>query len=333
MKHGGDLSEAIARFGGAPDSWLDLSTGINPWPYPVPGKLPSQSWQRLPERVAEEQLIEAARAAYKVPAGVGIAPAAGTQVLIQILPHLIARGTVAIVGPTYSEHAAAFARAGHRVLSITSLKALPQEAAHAVIVNPNNPDGQITDRSAIATAARVLTQRGGRLVIDEAFADVEPDCSSVEISHYFPIVVLRSFGKFFGLAGLRLGFAIGRTDLVAEIATALGPWSVSGPALFIGRTALSDHAWIATTRGRLHQQMGRLDTVLRAADCKIIGGTSLFRLARHPDAQAIHARLAGQQIWTRSFDHAGDLLRFGLPPDDSALQRLAAALTSHSTAR
>jgi cobalamin biosynthesis protein CobC len=331
MKHGGDLSEAIAQFGGTPDSWLDLSTGINPSPYPVP-ELPLRSWQRLPERAAERALIEAARSTYRVPAGVEVAIAAGTQALIQILPHVMTGGAIAIAGPTYGEHAAAFARAGRKVLPV-GLDALPSGAKHAVIVNPNNPDGRITSLDVIAEAARKVGSFGGALIVDEAFADVAPDCSAVELCCEFPIVVLRSFGKFFGLAGLRLGFAIARADLVADIAGALGPWPVSGPALVIGRAALSDQSWIAATRERLTRQAARLDAVLRAADLDIAGGTSLFRLARHRDARAIHTRLAQEQIWTRRFDHAGDLLRFGLPGDDVALQRLALALMSRSTAR
>lgn len=331
MKHGGDLSEAIAQFGGAPQSWLDLSTGINPWPYPVP-ELPPQSWQRLPERAAERSLIEVARVAYRVPAGVDIAIAAGTQALIQILPYVMTGGAVAIAGPTYSEHAAAFARAGREVLPVV-LDALPSGATHAVVVNPNNPDGRVTSRDAIASAARELGRFGGALIVDEEFADVAPDCSAIPLCRELPIVVLRSFGKFFGLAGLRLGFAIARGDLAAEIADALGPWAVSGPALAIGRAALSDQNWIGATRERLAQQADKLDAALRAAAFEIVGGTSLFRLARHRDAHTIHDRLARQQIWTRRFDHASDLLRFGLPPDEAALQRLAAALTSHSTAR
>ncbi len=331
MKHGGDLSEAIAQFGGAAESWLDLSTGINPWAYPVP-ELPARSWQRLPERAAERSLIEAARTAYRVPAGVDIAIAAGTQALIQMLPSVMTGGAVAIAGPTYSEHAAAFARAGRNVISI-GLDGLPSGVTHAVVVNPNNPDGRITPLEVIDRAARELGRFGGCLIVDEAFADVAPDCSAIELCRDHPIVVLRSFGKFFGLAGVRLGFAIARPDLIAEIAGALGPWPVSGPALAIGRAALSDQAWIDATRRRLARQADELDAVLRAADLVIVGGTSLFRLARHREAHAIHAHLAGHQIWTRRFAHTGDLLRFGLPGDDIALQRLASALTSRSTAR
>src|SRR5579871_6415515 len=313
MKHGGDLSEAIAQFGGTAESWLDLSTGINPSPYPVPD-LPARAWQRLPEHAAERNLLDAARRAYRVPVGVDVAIAAGTQALIQMLPYVATGGAVAIAGPTYSEHAAAFTRAGRKVITA-------------------GLDGRITSLDIIAEAASKLGKFGGCLIVDEAFADVAPECSVVALCRDLPIVVLRSFGKFFGLAGLRLGFAIARPDLATKIAAALGPWPVSGPALLIGRAALSDHSWIEATRERLKRRADQLDAVLREVGIEIVGGTSLFRLARHRDAQAIHLRLAQHHIWTRSFDHASDLLRFGLPAEDAGLARLASALTSHSTAR
>ena len=273
-----------------------------------------------------EALIDAARKAYGVPDGVDIAAAAGTQALIQWLPHLAAPGPVAIVGPTYSEHALAWRNAGHPVIAIDNLDACPDSAVHAVVVNPNNPDGRVTDRAALARIATQLKARGGWLVVDEAFADVDPAVSAVALCADLPVLILRSFGKFYGLAGLRLGFAIGAPDMIARIATALGPWPVSGPALLIGAAALGDQPWADRTRHALQQQARALDEVLVKAGFAIAGGTALFRLARHPQALKLHAALAQQHIWCRSFDWADDLLRFGLPPDAAGLDRLAAAL-------
>jgi cobalamin biosynthesis protein CobC len=327
MKHGGDLTEAMARYGGAPAAWLDLSTGINPWRWPIAAGLSDLVWQRLPSRADEAALIAAARNAYRVPDGTDIVAADGTQALIQWLPHLASPGPVAIVGPTYTEHASAWRNAGHDVITITDLRELPEWAGHAVTVNPNNPDGRITDRATLARIAAMLQQRGGWLIIDEAFADVDPSLSAVALCENLPVVILRSFGKFYGLAGLRLGFAIGAAGIAQRIATALGPWACSGPALHIGAAALRDQAWANRTRDALIQQAKRLDHVLTKAGFKIVGGTSLFRLARHPDALKLHAALARKHIWCRSFDFADDLLRFGLPPDEAALDRLAAALT------
>ena len=326
MKHGGDLTDAIARFGGVPGNWLDLSTGINPWPWSVTQHLPDSAWQRLPSRAESEALLDAARKNYGVPVGAGIAAAAGTQALIQLLPYLAASGPVAIVGPTYNEHAVAWRNAGHPVIEIDHLDACPESAVHAVVVNPNNPDGRVTNHATLTRVAGQLKGRGGWLIVDEAFADVDPAISAVAWCSDGPVVILRSFGKFYGLAGLRLGFAIGAPDLIERIASALGPWACSGPALSIGTAALGDRAWSDRTRGNLEQQARKLDEVLAKADFTIAGGTSLFRLVRHPDARRLHAVLARRHIWCRSFDWADDLLRFGLPSDDAGLDRLTAAL-------
>lgn len=326
MKHGGDLTQAMTDFGGTPDQWLDLSTGINPWPYPVPAKLSNEAWQRLPSQVDERALLSAARRAYQVSDQTELVAAAGTQTLIQWLPFLAQPGAVAIVGPTYNEHAAAWRTGGHEVGMIGDLGALPAHAKHVVIVNPNNPDGRIIGHDRLAELAALLQRRGGWLVIDEAFADVDPTIGAAALCEKLPVVILRSFGKFYGLAGLRLGFAIGAPKIIQRIAAALGPWACSGPAIAIGTAALRDEAWARRTRVALMTQTMRLDNLLSEAGFEIAGGTSLFRLVRHADAARLHALLARQLIWCRSFDGARDLLRFGLPPDAAALARLAAAL-------
>jgi len=325
MKHGGDLTQAMAEFGGEADQWLDLSTGINPWPWPI-RKLPDRAWQCLPSRADEQALLAAARAAYRVPEGAGIAAASGTQALIQLLPRLAADGTVAIVGPTYHEHSAAWSDAGHPIAAIGDLAELPAHATHAVIVNPNNPDGRIVEPHRFIEVATILQRRGGWLIIDEAFADVEAGISAVASCGRLPIIILRSFGKFYGLAGIRLGFAITMPDLANRIRAMLGPWAVSGPALTIGAAALADAPWAMQTRVRLAAQAIKLDGVLIEAGFAVVGGTSLYRLARHRDAAALHRKLAQRHIWCRRFDWARDLLRFGLPDDAEALSRLAAAL-------
>ena len=327
MKHGGDLSEAIAHYGGLPKMWLDLSTGINPWPWTIP-QLQDEIWQRLPSNADEAALTAAARCAYRVPEDADVVIAPGTQALIQWLPRLADAGATAIAGPTYSEHASAWQQAGHAVASFELGKIIAQDARHAVIVNPNNPDGRVVDRTALARTAHEVRDRGGWLVIDEAFADLDPEMSAVALCRELPVIVLRSFGKFFGLAGLRLGFAITPPQVAQTIKAALGPWPCSGPALAIGRAALSDDAWIARTREALQHQAEKLDAVLTEAGWSIVGGTALFRLARHPEAGSLHRILGQNHIWCRSFDWAGDLLRFGLPPDDAGLDRLSQALHS-----
>jgi cobalamin biosynthesis protein CobC len=326
MKHGGDLTEAMARYGGSPQMWLDLSTGVNPWPWPIPADMPGALWQRLPSHADEEILIAAAREAYAVPAGVEVVAASGTQSLIQWLPQLATDGPVVIVEPTYNEHAAAWRLAGHEVIARADLDELPIAVRHAVVVNPNNPDGRVMPRAVLARVAAQLGERGGWLVVDEAFADIEPEISVVGLCADLPIVVLRSFGKFFGLAGLRLGFAIASPDLARRIALALGPWPCSGPSLTIGAAALRDKEWADRARVAIQTQARKLDDVLVGAGFTIAGGTGLFRLARRADASQVHTSLAAQHIWCRRFEWADDLLRFGLPAGDRELERLAAAL-------
>src|SRR3984885_6487225 len=328
MKHGGDLTEAMARYGGSPRMWLDLSTGVNPWPWAVPAPLAAGLWQRLPSRADEEALIAAAREAYAIPAGAGIVAASGTQSLIQWLPQLASGGPVAIVEPTYNEHAPAWRIAGHDVIACADLDDLPPAVRHVVVVNPNNPDGRVIARAALARIAALVKERGGWLVVDEAFADVEPQTSVIKLCADWPIVVLRSFGKFYGLAGLRLGFAVAPPEIARKIALALGPWACSGPALTIGAAALRDREWAHRTRLTIQQQARKLDDVLAGAGFEIVGGTGLFQLARRADASKVHTSLAAQHIWCRRFERADALLRFGLGPDDRALERLAAALAS-----
>uniref|UniRef100_Q07PF2 threonine-phosphate decarboxylase n=1 Tax=Rhodopseudomonas palustris (strain BisA53) TaxID=316055 RepID=Q07PF2_RHOP5 len=325
MKHGGDLAEAIARHGGTRAEWLDLSTGINPRPWSMP-KLDEALWHRLPSRADEAALLDAARKAYLVPDAVDVVAAPGTQALIQWLPYLAPAGAVAVVGPTYSEHAQAWQNAGREVRPIGDIGELPDEVRHLVIVNPNNPDGRVADQAALARAAKLLAARGGWLVIDEAFADVDPAIGAVDLCARLPVLILRSFGKFYGLAGLRLGFALAAPAIASRIATALGPWVCSAPSLAIGAAALRDHDWAERARDQLRSEAAALEAVLVGAGLQAAGGTSLYRLVRHPDARALHEALARQRIWCRSFDWADDLLRFGLPADEGALKRLAAAL-------
>lgn len=326
MQHGGDPGDAETHTFHPDLPWLDLSTGINPHPWPVPEALREAGWTRLPARTDGERLIGAARGAYRVSPGLAVAAAPGTQALIQWLPRIAPEGGVAVLGPTYTEHAAAWRLAGRAVAEIGRLAAWPDEARHLVVVNPNNPDGRVLSGTELVAAARTCATRGGWLVVDESFADVDPAVSLAGHAEDLPVVVLRSFGKFYGLAGLRLGFAIASPGIVHELQRALGPWAVSGPALAIGAAALADRGWADDMRVRLGEEAARLDGVLAAAGLDPAGGTSLYRLVRHPRAAAIHAALAAERIWVRRFEWAEDLLRFGLPPDSDGLERLRLGL-------
>ncbi|HYG85142.1 MAG TPA: threonine-phosphate decarboxylase CobD [Azospirillum sp.] len=321
--HGGDLDAARAAFPQAPEPWVDLSTGINPWPYPLPA-IPPEAWTRLPGRGAEEALREAAAAAYGAPSTVHVAAAPGSQALIQMLPRLRARGRVAVLGPTYAEHARAWAAAGHAVRTVTRVEDLDGEVG--VIVNPNNPDGRIVAPADLVALAGRFADRGGWLVVDEAFAEVTPEASIVGAADQPGLVVLRSFGKFFGLAGVRLGFALAEPGLVAAVREAFGPWAVPGPALAVATQALRDGPWIAATRRRLADESAALDRRLGALGLSVLGGTSLFRLAGHTRAPEMVNALGAAGVLVRRFEDQPEWLRFGLPPNVAAQQRLVQAL-------
>jgi len=305
--HGGGLDDAVARYGGTKSDWIDLSTGINPQPYPLP-ELAAHDWTALPDSAAVARLEMAARAFWEIPEGAAVLAAPGASALIARIPGLRPCATVAIPGPTYNEHAAAFGAAGWHI---------DDNASDAlVVVHPNNPDGRLWQGK----------PDGKRLtVIDESFCDVAPQHSFVNFSDRPNTLVLKSFGKFWGLAGLRLGFAIGAPDLVVQLAAALGPWPVSGPALAIGAAALTDSDWAQGTRDRLERDANRLDALLARTGARSIGGTSLFRLYDVDNAPAWQSGLAQSRIWSRIFPYNSRWLRLGLPAADR-WQQLEAAL-------
>jgi cobalamin biosynthetic protein CobC len=316
--HGGNIDAAIARFGGTAAGWIDLSTGINRVPYPVP-PIPAPAWTMLPTRAATERLTAAARGAYGTAAD--ILPVAGAQAAIQMIPRLSRPGRARVLGPTYNEHAGALRSAGWTVEDVRTPEALAG-ADLAVIVNPNNPDGRVLTPDAL----RALAGRVGRIVVDESFADATPETSVARGALDHGTLVLRSFGKFYGLAGLRLGFVLGSTSEIARLADMAGPWPVNGAAIEVGAAALADHAWARDTRDRLAGEAGWLDALAAGAGWRSIGGTTLFRLYDTPAAAKAQERLARARIWSRIFPYSGTWLRLGLPGGEAEWSRLAAAL-------
>ena len=368
LEHGGDLSAARRRFPGAPEPFIDLSTGINPYPYPLP-HLPPALFARLPQADALAELADIAATAYGAPSPACVVAAPGTQSLLPLVAAFRPAGQAAILGPTYAEHARAAALAGHRVIETRELDRLAA-ADLAVVVNPNNPDGRLLAQADLLALAEKLGKRGGMLVVDEAFMDVGPDSARADPHSARSresgnralrddagslaaqgrtgpfgmsatsaglagevmrgnVVVLRSFGKFYGLAGVRLGFAVAAEDIAIRLRASLGPWAVSGPAIAIGAIALADKAWTASTQVRLAQAAQRLDRLLTGAGLEVVGGTPLFRLAQTPAAAALCETLGGAGILVRRFAEQPAWLRFGLPGDEQAWERLASALAGH----
>jgi cobalamin biosynthetic protein CobC len=330
IHHGGDLTQAASLFPGALGPWVDLSTGINPWPYPLP-TIPAAAWTALPTRGALDALLQAAVTAYGAPGPDGLVAAPGSELLIQTLPRLRGLGDVAIVSPTYGDHARAWAAAGHAVRAVADPAEAAATADVVVLCNPNNPDGRAWGVGELLDWAARLAARGGWLVVDEAYADLDPARSLCPHAGTPGLVILRSFGKFFGLGGVRLGFVLAAPALLDAVRLALGSWAVSGPALAVGAAALADRDWQVATRQRLTHAADTLDGVLTAGGLRVIGGTTLYRLVDAGDAAALWRHLANAGLWTRPFpEHDGcqGWLRLGLAADPAVPDRLAAALAA-----
>ncbi|MEM8749634.1 MAG: threonine-phosphate decarboxylase CobD [Pseudomonadota bacterium] len=325
VHHGGRLDAAVAEFGGKRERWLDLSTGINPNGYPLP-EIDKEIWRRLPDDDAFSSALAAARKAYDCADDCAISLGAGTQAHIQALPRLFKPQSVAIVGFTYQEHGVQWAAAGHEVYVTDGLESAEATARIVIVVNPNNPDGRIVDREPLIGLARRLAAKGGLLIVDEAFADVAPVSSVASECGREGLLVLRSVGKFYGLGGIRFGAALGHELICRRLDKALGPWAVSGPALIVGEAALRDTGWRNRMRKKLAGAREDLENVLVSHGFQIVGGTDLFVLIRHRDADSIWKHLASNNILTRSFPGKQEWLRLGLPGKKSALNRLDAAL-------
>jgi cobalamin biosynthetic protein CobC len=315
--HGGDLAAARRLFPDAPQPWIDLSTGVNPRAYPLPEIAP-EAFTRLPDAGALGRLEAVAAARYRARGETIAAP--GSQAIIQTLARLIPARRVGALGATYQGHARAWPVEVERVDRLEDLA----DFDVAIVVNPNNPDGRIVPAAALLELAARMAPRV--LVVDEAFADF--DAAEESLAPTLPdrgAIVLRSFGKTYGLAGVRLGFAIAGADWAGPLRAALGPWAVSGPAIEAGLAALADAAWFEAARARGAAEAARLVGLLAARGWRVIGGTKLFRLAERADAGEAFLALSRAGILARPFADAPNRLRFGLPPDEAAWGRLRRA--------
>ncbi len=326
LHHGGRLREAAARYDIPLEQWLDLSTGINPVAWPVP-PLPIDCWQRLPE---EGDGLEQAAADYY--GATHLLPVAGSQAAIQALPLLRSPCRVGILDPCYAEHAAAWTRQGHELIALdsNSISRLLPELDVLLLVNPNNPTGVSFSSEQLLAWHSALAARGGWLIVDEAFIDTTPELSLASECGASGLIVLRSLGKFFGLAGARVGFVLAWPSMLARLAETLGPWAVSGPAREAARMALSDLTWQTKTRLHLAQQGERLQRLLTRFGLVPSGGSALFQYCPTLKATHWHEALARQGILTRLFS-GPSALRFGLPGDETAWQRLEKALSQLPT--
>lgn len=321
LEHGGRLRLAAERFGIPLADWMDLSTGIAPYHWPLPDISPS-AWMRLPE--PNDGLEAAACAYYGAPA---VLPVAGSQAAIQALPQLRARCRVAVLEPTYAEHRQAWHRAGHDVVAVTedSVKAHLASVDVLVVVNPNNPTGRCLAPDVLLGWYAELARRGGWLVVDEAFADLVPSVSLAAYSNRPGLIVLRSLGKFFGLGGARLGFVLAEPLRLQRLADRLGPWTITGPTRQVGIAALNDTDNQTLWRARLAEDGQRLEAMLTQHGLAPAGGCDLFQWVPHRLSERLFKSLAQRGVLVRYFD-SPSALRIGLPADEAGWQRLNNAL-------
>ena len=321
LEHGGNLRAASIQFDRPLSDWLDLSTGLNPHGYPAP-EVGAAAWHRLPER--DPLLVQAASRYYGAPHMLAVA---GSQAAIQALPRLRPPSRVVVAAPSYAEHAHHWNQHGHstREAPHALLDATVSDCEVLVVCNPNNPTGHTVPRERLLSWRARLAERGGWLVVDEAFADVARADSVADMAALPGLIVLCSVGKFFGLAGLRVGFVGAEPGLLDQLDKLLGPWTVSGPAQLVARAALDDLAWQSRTRERLAADHARLGALLR--ECHLAAsGTALFQWWPMDDPEPMWQHLAERGIWTRLFRHGARGIRIGLPPDEPGWQRLITTL-------
>ncbi|MCI4589357.1 threonine-phosphate decarboxylase CobD [Sphingobium sp. BYY-5] len=316
--HGGALDAAKRHFGTGVEPWIDLSTGINPHPWPVPDDL-AIDWQRLPEPELLQQL-EAAASVYFGVAAEHVCAVPGTEIGLRLAGRLIG-GSAHHVAPSYRTHGEMIAGS-----TATEWDGDAQSGQTLILANPNNPDGRLLKPEQLSELLRTRAD-GQWLLLDEAFADSDPAISMTPmVSETELLLIFRSFGKFFGLAGVRLGFVLGPPSILAALRAQLGAWPLSTAAIAIGTAAYRDRDWIAATRRRLHDDAARLDLMLERSGYRPIGHCPLFRLIETEEAQSLFDRLTRASILTRPFADQPHWLRFGLPPDQAAQARLERAL-------
>ncbi len=310
FRHGGRLREAMAAFPDAPRPWLDLSTGINPEPWSGQ-RAPADALRRLPDPLELAELETVAARAFGVADPGRVVATSGAEAALRLLPGLIGGGEVALLAPIYGGHAESWAGSTPNLItSLDDLRALGADVL--VLVNPNNPDGRRIERSALAALAAERSDAGRWTVVDESFGEVASELSVADLE-IDRLVILRSFGKFYGLPGVRLGFLIGNNVFMREFRALLGDWPVGADALAMGLEAYGDDAWKALTRTWLATQASAVDAVLTKAGLKPLGGCDLFRWVEAPDALGLFSRLCAQGVLTRPFADRLDRLRIGLP--------------------
>jgi cobalamin biosynthesis protein CobC len=323
LDHGGRLIQVSREYNIPLDRWTDLSTGINPCGWKVPPLDPSL-WRRLPE--CDDELESAGRDYYGCES---LLPVDGAQTAIQLLPKMRDKSTVGLLSLSYNEHAEAWGRAGHNLIFLKEdeLESNLHRLEALVICNPNNPTGLKLSPEILINWTNQLASKGGWLIVDEAFVDTMPELSVSSQAGRPALIVLRSLGEFFGLAGARVGFVLAWQDLLDQLSKELGPWPVSTPARWIASLALRDARWQNNNRLILKKRANRLSALLAGHGLVKAGGSDLFAWVKHERAKEIATRLAQNAILVRCFSDPPSL-RFGLPASEEEFTKLDRALAS-----
>ncbi|MCW8329132.1 aminotransferase class I/II-fold pyridoxal phosphate-dependent enzyme [Photobacterium sp. SDRW27] len=333
VKHGGNLLAMAGKYGSDPAEWIDLSTGVSPFTYPV-GDIPLAAWNQLPQ---ENDGLEQAAANY-YNASVEPVVVAGSQAAIKALPEVMTEklgrtGTVALPSVGYKEHQHAWGnyRKDGCCWQIEFYDGLPSKEQVAtcdvvLVINPNNPTGKLSRKEELTDLYVDLAKRKATLIIDEAFIDCTPNESMLSPNKDMGnLVVLRSVGKFFGLAGARVGFVFAEQAIKDSLSNLIGPWTVTGPSRSVVKQALSDSAWQSSARVLIHNNSIRLSRLIAERLTARTSGTDLFITAFLYDATFCYDFLCREKVLTRLCDEK-NALRFGLPADEKQWQHLAVAL-------
>lgn len=333
LEHGGNIDSASKQWGIAREKWLDLSTGVSPRAWQPPTELPEHILRAMP--YPSEDLLNAARRYYNNARPLALP---GSQAAIQLLPQCFTNARVLMPSLCYAEHAHHwqahdchyFKQAEPGALA----RAMQQHQPDVLLlVNPCNPCGFRYSRQTLLDLLAQQAARGGYLIVDEAFADTDPSESIADVQHQ-RLIVLRSIGKFFGLAGLRLGFVLAADAMRQQLAELLGPWPVSGVSEYWGALALEDQQWQSEQRLRIQAWSHAQEQLLVDAlgEDFVLRNSGLFISARvsQERVEAVYQQCAAQGILLRRFSEDPELLRLGLCSAED-LPRLAAALQNHAS--
>lgn len=312
LNHGGCLNKAAKQFSIPIEDWIDLSTGLNPNHWPIPN-IPDNCFTRLPED--DDGLVEAAKKYYQVE---NLLPVAGSQSVIQLLPLLRTKSKVAVPSIGYAEHAYQWQMAGHEVVSYTTLNIdnIINDVDVVIVINPNNPTGEAYTQKQLMIWHKKIKSKQGWLIVDEAFIDAEEISSLVNVTHQSGLIVMRSIGKFFGLAGIRSGFVFAEQNLLEKINEKLGPWALTGVSRYITTKALSDNDWILKSKQTLKRSSESMNNLIYEYAGIDSSGTYLFKTIIHEKSERIAELFAMNGILVRLLDNKKGL-RFGLPSNEN----------------